>query len=314
MSLAGHLWTIAPNLRHRLAPRRAPDAEAWSTEVLDPKVGRVRISGRLRRREGSDALCVVIHGLGGSVDSQYMIRAAAAVEAAGLACLRLSLRGADRQGDDFYHAGLTDDVKAALQSPALAEYRRVFLLGYSLGGHLSLRCALDPIGHADARVRAVASVCAPLDLAASGEAIDTAAPRIYRAHILAGLREIYNEVARRRDVPSPVERVARVTTIRAWDEHTVVPRFGFANVDAYYEQISVGPALRDLTIPALIVSTVSDPMIPPRTLWPSLRGLPAHVETRWIAGGHVGYSSATDLGIAARGNVEDQLLAWLTRH
>ena len=77
----------APSPARSRSPGRPPD---------DPQVGPVRLSGLLREVAGAEALVVLVHGLGGSVDSHYMPRGAAAVEAAGLSCLRLNLRGADR--------------------------------------------------------------------------------------------------------------------------------------------------------------------------------------------------------------------------
>jgi predicted alpha/beta-fold hydrolase len=311
--LAGHFWTLAANLRHRVAPQPAPPAAPWSQTLEDPQIGPVRLSGALHR-VGADGLVVAIHGLGGDITSHYMIRAAAAATAAGLDCLRLALRGADRLGEDFYHAGLTADLEAALASPALAGYRTVHVVGYSLGGHMTLRWALAP---SDPRVRSVASVCAPLDLAASEAAIDGPGLAVYRGHVLSGLKEIYAAVAARRAVPTPWPTIRRVTTIRAWDRHAVVPRFGFCSVDDYYARTSVAPRLPALAVPALIVSAPADPMIPARTIAPHVRDLPTHVVHAWTdAGGHVGFPRRTALGqgLPQTPGLEGQILAWLRRH
>ena len=53
---------------------------------------------------------------------------------------------ADGRGEDFYHAGLTVDLEAAIASPELARYQRILILGYSLGGHVVLRYAANPNG------------------------------------------------------------------------------------------------------------------------------------------------------------------------
>ena len=316
--LLGHLWTLAPNLRHRARPWLAPPATAWSTSLHDPDVGEIELTGALHRcadptAGASRALVVAIHGLGGTIDSHYVVRTAQAAVAAGMDCLRLALRGADRRGADFYHAALTADIAAALQSPALAGYRDLYVLGYSLGGHVALCHALAP---SDPRVRAVASVCAPLDLAASGAAIDHPRASLYCGHVLAGLKEIYAAVARRRPVPTPLASVLRARTIRAWDRLAVVPRFGFVSVDDYYQRASVGPRLAGAQIPALVLSARADPMIPAATVAPHVCELPAHVTHRWIdQGGHVGFPANLRLGLtgAAHG-LHAQVLAWLRQH
>ncbi|MEZ4451177.1 MAG: alpha/beta hydrolase [Nannocystaceae bacterium] len=310
MTLAGHAWTVMPNLRHRLRPRLAPASEAWSTELEDPRRGRIPLGGRWSRGGDGDALLVVVHGLGGGPESHYVVAAALAAARAGLDSLRLCLRGADRSGADFYHAGLTDDLEAALRSPALAAYRRIYLLGFSLGGHVSLRFGLRPT---DPRLRAIASFCAPLDLAAGCAAIDAPGARLYCAYLLRGLKEIYREVARRGSVPTPWPSITTITTMRAWDRHTVVPRFGFASVDDYYASQSVGPRLAALEVPALVVAAADDPMVPRATVAPLLASPPPRVTGRWIDGGHVAFPRREDLDLGEAGGPVDQAIAWLLR-
>jgi hypothetical protein len=316
MKLGGHLWTIAPNLRHRVRPHRAPDGASWSTSFEDPRLGALTLRGVLSQppAEAStrrEDLVLLVHGLGGSPDSQYVVRAAQAAARAGLSSLRLALRGADRHGEDFYHAGLTADLEATLASPALAEFRRIYVLGFSLGGHTTLRYALAP---SDPRLRAVASLCAPLDLGAGAQAIDQPGAYAYRRYLLRGLLEIYEEVATRRSVPTPLPVAREIATMREWDARTVVPRFGFTSADDYYTSMSVGPRLGELAVPALIVAAEHDPMVPAPTVRPALERPPPQATVRWLdRGGHVGFPrrALLDLDRPASGDLYDQLIGWL---
>jgi predicted alpha/beta-fold hydrolase len=311
MSLAGHLWTIVPVLRHRLRPQQAPAAVPWSTTVHDAQLGSIALRGRLRERADSDTCVIVVHGLGGTTETHYCVQAARAVDAAGFSCLRLALRGADRDGEDFYHAGMVADIAGAAGSEALRRYSRLLVIGYSLGGHVALRYALAP---SDPRVRAIAAICSPLDLELGARHIDGPAAFIYRRHVLAGLNAIYAEVARRRSVPTPLARVLRARTIREWDSLTVVPRHGFDSVEHYYGTISVGPSLGRLALPVLLLQNRDDPMVPPRTYEPHLASLGAGVTLRWLSGGgHVGYPGALSLGERGARGVEAQALSWLAR-
>jgi predicted alpha/beta-fold hydrolase len=310
--LAGHFWTIAPVLRHRFWPAPAPPAEAWSTTVQDARVGPVTLRGVFRDLPGSDGVVLVVHGLGGTTQTHYCVSAASAAEAAGLSCLRLALRGADRDGEDFYHAGQAEDVGAALASREIERFARVFVLGYSLGGHVVLRYALGPC---DRRVQAVAAVCAPLDLEQGARHIDAPGAYVYRRHVLSGLKAMYAEVARRRPVPVPVAHALAARTIRQWDELTVVPRYGFGSAERYYATMSVGPRLAELAVPALLVQHRADPMVPEWSYRQHLEAPPARLALRWLpAGGHVGYPRGIDLGEPGTLGVEPQVLAWLARH
>jgi len=309
--VGGHLRTLVPSIRHGMFPSRMRGCQPFSTTICDPQIGEIVLRGVLDDVPDADAAVLVVHGLGGSADSHYCTSAAIAARMAGVSCLRLWLRGADHQGDDIYHAALTIDLHAALASPALARYRRLFVLGFSLGGHVALRLALAP---SDARLRAVAAICAPLDLATSCAAIDAPARWIYRQHVLRGLRRIYAAVAARRLVPTPKCMIDRVSTIREWDRLTVVPRHGFASVDDYYERASVGPRLGQLAVPVLLVASAADPMVPLETVYPALRKRSRLLDARVVSGGHVSFASNLDLAEHGPVGLDHQLMTWLMRH
>jgi uncharacterized protein len=334
-SLTGHYFTIAasvlPTLRARLGRARGagraalpswPDpwrlaahqvepARAFQARAPDPMLGSVAITGQLHAPPGAERLLLCVHGLGGSSQSVYLVAALRAAAARGWACLRLDMRGANGNGEDFYHAGLTMDLHAALASPDLARFSEVYLLGYSLGGHLVLRFGAEP--H-DTRVRALAALCAPIDLARSAAAIDRPELWLYRQHVLRELKRSYAAVARRRTLPTPLERVLAVQTLREWDACTVVPRYGFASTADYHARESAAPHLGALRAPTLLLNTLYDPMVPASTVRPVLPAEAPRLAVRWLSsGGHVGFPRAVHLGETAAPGLEAQVLAWLER-
>jgi hypothetical protein len=307
--LSPHYQTIAPRLRHSLS-RPGPDgAEAWSTTVADERWGTITITGRLDARPGARDAFVIVHGLGGCAESHYMRPAARAATEVGAACLRLEMRGSNGAGEDLYHAALVQDLVAAIASPELAPYGRIFLVGFSLGGHLALRYAVE---EPDSRLCGVAAVCSPLDLAASQVAFDRPSRWLYRQYVLGRLKQLYRPIAARRELATPLEEVLRVATIREWDRLTVVPRFGFRDVDHYYAEESVGPRLGRLAVPGLLVAALDDPMVPREAIEPALETVGELLDVRWVDGaGHVGFPRDLDLGFAATPGLEHQVVAWL---
>ena len=309
MSLAGHLWTITPNLRHRLAPVQPPPGEPWSTEMRDPVMGMIRLTGSLRTPPGARVLLVIVHGLSGSERSHYVARAAWAAERAGLACLRLNLRGADGRGEDLYHAGLTADLHGALASPRLARFTAIYILGYSLGGHLALRYGTEAV---DPRVRRIGAICPPLDLEPCIIAIDGPELFLYRANILRCLSAQYATVASRRNLPVTAADARAIGSMREWDTRILAPRHGFASAEDYYEKASVGPRLHLLRVPAVLVAAEHDPMVPAWSLRAWLAAAPPLLTVHWVGrGGHVGFPPDLDLGYVAALGLEPQALSWL---
>src|SRR5262249_27124105 len=201
-SIAGHAWTVVPALLS-LMSSQIENVRKFETVLQDRALGPVKLTGLLSEVPGSDTIVAIVHGLSGNASSPYCNDAARAAAKAGLSSLRLSLRGADSSGDDILHGGITQDVGAALAAPELAHYRHVLLIGFSVGGHIVLKAAVEQV---DPRVRGAAAICPPLDLKRAADAFDHPARSLYRKFIFRGLNKAYPATpARGRvQVPPPV--------------------------------------------------------------------------------------------------------------
>lgn len=305
MAIAPHWWTIVPNLLGRVRPTRVADSP-WSTTIEDPERGRVRLVGGLSDPHRSSHLVLLVHGLGGDADSPYVREAVGAVHNAGFAALRLSMRGAGSSTPDFYHAGLFSDLAAALRDPSLDRFERISVIGFSLGGHISLHLARAGNHEEQAeRLASVVAICSPLDLGPNALVLDAPQTWAYRRHILGGLERIHERSAGRRE---------RFSTIREWDERVVVPRWGFSSADEYWASQSVGPRLRELAVPTLYVGSPGDPIVPGRIARPHLERARDRVEVRWVErGGHVGFPPTADLGMGGELGVMPQVLRWMAK-
>jgi predicted alpha/beta-fold hydrolase len=270
------------------------------------------VSGWWSGREGGRALAVFLHGLGGSADAPYLMPLAHEMGDRGWSVLRLNLRGADRQSNDFHHAGFLDDLRALWASPAVAGRDTVVLVGFSLGGHVALRFAAED---RPAPLAAVATISAPLDLEAGAQWLDGGIARwVYRRYLVRAEIDLYREVARRRPVPVPPERAARARTIREFDRLVVAPRFGFSSAEDYYARASVAALLPRLATPSLLLWAEGDPMIPPSTVRPSLHLLPPGARPVFVpGGGHVLFPESLDLGEPGPFGLAPQVASWLGR-
>jgi uncharacterized protein len=308
--LGGHWWTLEPFARDRREPVLAPRAERFHHVVADVSVGPVALTGNFHDAPHADTVVVVLHGVGGDITSHYMRRAARAAHAVGMASLTMNMRGADMSGADFYHAGLTADLHAVLASPRLASFSRVAIVGYSFGGHVAMRYALD---RHDARLTGVVAICAPLDLSRAARDIDQPSKSLYRGHILRSLKGMARASHARRGLPVPLGRVAAIQHLRSWDELLTATRFRFADAEDYYARVSVARDLHRLTVPTLLVATPDDPMVQPASIEPGLAGASDALLARWVEGGHVGFPPDVDLGENAPPGLEEQAMAWLAR-
>jgi predicted alpha/beta-fold hydrolase len=251
----------------------------------------LRASWQPGPREARPAL-VVVHGLGGSDASAYVLSTGALAYARGWHVLRANMRGA---GDGealcarLYNAGLDVDLLAVL-SHAAALVPRLAVVGFSLGGNLTLLAAGRRRTELPAAVRRLAAVCAPLDLAACADALERADNSLYEYYFMRSLVAAYRR--RQAILPDLYEagRERTVRSVRAFDERITAPYGGYRDATEYYERSSSGPWVAAIDRPTLILNTADDPMVPVASTqhWPlPSSGMVSREVT--ATGGHVGF-------------------------
>lgn len=245
---------------------------------------------------------VLVHGVGGSSESRYVVRAAVSLYRAGWHVVRLDLRGAGESIADaptLYHAGLTEDPRLALEH--LAKDPRVSgvaLVGFSLGGHVLLCLAGELAeGAAESSLRAVVSISAPVDLTRVTRAIERRRSLPYHQYVLRKLIQQGRAFARTHPTRAKFDAsvLRRLRSIRAYDAHVIAPMHGFASAEDYYQRASAGPLLKDIRVPTLIVHAEDDPMVPAEDVHTWLASASSSVEhVVTTRGGHVGWFAALD--------------------
>jgi hypothetical protein len=298
LARSGHLQSIVASLPIATPPRGfVPESTEEARVPLPDGDG---LLARAWWQPGGQAadVALVVHGLAGSSESRYAIRAAVALHRAGLHVVRLNLRGA---GDgapfaaSFYHAGLTQDVTATAQwLGRRAETRRLHVVGFSLGGSVCLLAASEWRSDPPSRVASVSAISPPLDLAMASRWNERPGAVFYRRHLLAALREMVLGQAKRHPGRVRVdERAARrARTVWQFDHDVVAPFHGFLSAADYYERASPGPRLGRIEIPALVVFADDDPFLPPSSMTAWLARAPNVRAVRSAQGGHVTFARA----------------------
>src|SRR5690242_16080787 len=118
---------------------------------------------------------LIVHGLEGSSESQYVLGSTAKALAAGMNVVRMNMRncgGTEALGPTLYHSGLSADV-GFIARALLAEENlpRLALLGFSMGGNLVLKLAGEWGREAPPQLRAVCAISPAVDLAPSAAAL-----------------------------------------------------------------------------------------------------------------------------------------------
>jgi len=237
---------------------------------------------------------ILVHGLEGSTNSQYIQGLAARAWDAGCNVIRMNMRNcgeSDALTPTLYHSGLSGDVGAVLDHFSQRfSLQRVALVGYSMGGNLVLKLAGER--GCRAPLCAVATVCPAVDLSPGADALHEPANRVYEWRFLRGLKERYRRKAELfpADYEAGAARSAR--SIREFD-HRIVARYcGFRDADDYYHRAASARVVDKIVVPTLVLCSQDDPFIRllPETR-AKLQGNPhiTFIETRH--GGHCAYLS-----------------------
>ena len=213
-----------------------------------------------------DHVVLMLHGLGGSHRSGYMVRLAARLQQRGVRAFRMDHRGCGA-GVSLarfpYHAGRVEDLAAAVDMvERLCPGSPISLAGFSLSGNLLLRY----LGESGAKLplslyRAVA-VCPPIDLRHCSSMLGTTRMgQRYDSYFARRLvRQLANSTQWRDDVPlAGVHRAPR--RLYDFNELYTAPASGFESADHYYHRASSKAVIGQIRVHTTILAAKDDPVV-----------------------------------------------------
>jgi uncharacterized protein len=208
---------------------------------------------------------IVVHGLEGSSESQYMMGVARNALAAGMNVVLMNQRncgGMDHCAPTLYNSSLSSDVAAVAKNVIANDgVSRFALVGFSMGGNLVLKCAGEWGGEGPPQFKAVAAVCPSMDLAASADALHQPANRVYEWYFLVQLFRRIRTKAKYFPKEFDTGRLRGVTSLRLFDDRVTAPYCGFAGADDYYARAAAANVVDRIAVPGLIIHAANDPFI-----------------------------------------------------
>jgi predicted alpha/beta-fold hydrolase len=241
-------------------------------------------------------LLVVFHGLEGSSASHYAQAFADVARSRGWAFAVPHFRGCSGElnlAPRAYHSGDFTEIDWMLRRFACTHAGPVLAVGISLGGNALMRWAGELGAPAAQLVSAVASVCSPLDLTASGWAIGRGFNRQVYTRMFLGTM-VPKALQKLEQHPGLFDREALLAArdLHAFDNVFTGPVHGFKGADDYWQLASAKPHMGQIAVPALALNALNDPFVPASSL-PQPADVSRHV-TLWQPeyGGHVGFPAA----------------------
>ncbi|GGG89281.1 YheT family hydrolase [Edaphobacter dinghuensis] len=265
----GHLQTIFGNYLPRANSLPAPEAQL------------VEVSPATDYQISSQVLChchwqpedvratrptaIIVHGLEGSSNSQYVIGNANKLWHAGCNVVRMNMRncgGTEALAPTLYHSGLSGDVDAVMRFfVELHHLQSITLIGYSMGGNLVLKLAGELGKNPPPELHAVIGVSPVIDLAPSSAALHLWQNRVYEKKFVRAMLRRFRRKASLFPRAFDPNRATGVSSLRDFDEHIISLYAGFANADDYYHRVAAARVIDQITVPTLILNSLDDPFI-----------------------------------------------------
>jgi len=265
----GHLQTIVGNFLPRTNTLPTPTAEL------------IEVSPALGSRISSQVLChchwqpesvrahsltvILLHGLEGSSDSQYVVGNSNKLFRAGYNVVRMNMRncgGTERLSPTLYHSGLSADIAAVMRHlTARHALTAIALVGYSMGGNLVLKLAGELGPTAAPLLRAVVGVSPAVDLGLSADALHRPVNRLYEYRFLRALLRRFRRKAMLFPHVYDPNRAANIRSVREFDERITALYSGFTGADDYYFRAAAARVLDRIAVPTLILHALDDPFV-----------------------------------------------------
>ena len=279
----GHLQTILPVLlpRRIALPLTRTRLELDDGDFLDLDWA----------RSGRDRIAILSHGLEGNTSQKYIRGMARTLVHAGWDVLAWNFRGCGAGPNRLlraYHSGDTADLAAVIVHAA-TNYARIALVGFSLGGNVTLKYLGEAPPHP--AIVAAAAISVPLDLASSARKLDELrSNRIYVRRFLASLIEKME--AKALDFPGRLntDHIHAIRSFQEFDDRFTAPLHGFRDAAEYWKRASARQFLPHITVPTLILNARNDPFLTTDSLpFSEAEANPSVFLEVPASGGHVGF-------------------------
>ena len=216
-------------------------------------------------RIGADKLLLAIHGLEGSSRSGYIPGIINAFHRRGWDGVALNLRSCSGEPNRLlrsYHSGATEDIDTTIAHIRQhSAYRKIALVGFSLGGNLTLKYLGERASSLPPEIFRAAAISTPCDLESSAWKLSEEIGGLYLKNFLRNFRRKIRQKMERLPGEISDENFHEIKTLRDYDERYTAPIHGFASAEDYWTRCSSKQFLPDIRIPTYLLNAWDDPFL-----------------------------------------------------
>lgn len=303
----GHLQTIYPSLFRKV------DGISYNrVRISTPDNDFLDIDMRASKKgERSTSLVILSHGLEGSSGGQYIKGMVSLLNKEGFDCWAWNFRGCSGEPNKqlrFYHSGATDDLGLVVDK-AKALYKNIYLIGFSLGGNLTLKYLGEQAENLCPEIKKAVTFSVPLHLAGSSNRLARWDDWVYTKRFNRNLAKKVRAKAPFFPKELDITKLDKIKTLRDFDEYYTSQLHGFNDALDYYTKSSSIHFIDKIAVPTLIINAKNDPFLS-KECFPFEQA--AKLEKVFFeapaTGGHCGFFPVKYEGVLWS---EQRALAWL---
>ena len=237
-----------------------------------------------------NAVVILLHGWEGSSQSAYQVTTAHYLLNHGYDVLRLNLRDhgdSHHLNKEMFNSTMIEEVGDAIAS-FLKEYKypNVFLAGFSLGGNFTLRITADRAE--ELTLKAAVGICPPVDPNNAMFALNNSL-FIYELYFF---RRWTRSIQKKQKYFPDSDFGAELKKVKTLDDvnNTFIPKYTpFDDAQSYFASYALtGDRLKELAIPAYLIASKDDPILPIEDIAKIIKPKNLIVEIQ-ENGGHCGF-------------------------
>lgn len=207
-------------------------------------------------------LVIITHGLEGDSKRHYVLGMARLFTENGYDALGWNCRSCSGEMNRlprFYHHGDANDLRFVINHVIRKYgYDEIVLVGFSMGGSLSLRAVAEFPEEVPVEVKYVVAFSVPCDLLTSVKILSQSANKIYSSRFLRKLGEKIKQKEKLFPEQISYEGYEKIKHFVDFDNRYTAPLHGFKDAGDFYAKASVKPLLPDIKVPSLIVQAKND--------------------------------------------------------
>lgn len=212
-----------------------------------------------------DRIVILSHGLEGHTEKPYMLGMAHKFIKNNWDVLSWNCRSCSRENNltpKLYHHGATEDLEDVIAHTMAKGYKKIVLIGFSLGGSLLVKYLGENGEQVPSEVLGGVAISIPVQLESCAKKLSDPENKLYLDKFLMKLKTKIKLKATQFPEIFDLSEIDEISDFYNFDTRFSAPLYGFKSVEEFYSYASAGNYIEGIKLPTLLINSLNDPLFP----------------------------------------------------